>query len=394
LAFTLTPAEAEDFVGRKEITTELTKQLSSNNKIGFSLSGIRRIGKTSILKEVGRRLSDKKLRVVYVSVWRVSPNTIDEFVRVMNRATIKAFQDRLPAKFKFEELLVTGKAALVAFLQNLKLSAKVAEDLELTVSYVRKETDDVDAALTASFSLIEHLGEMTRSKPVLVIDEFPSIVELTYGTKNQKIGDSVIKLIRTLYEDFRQTKLVVSGSYRETMKNLVAKKRSPFYKQLLLREIESFSDSEYDEFIQHYLPGLKFANDEVEKQLFIVTSGIPYNLQLLGTEIQLQDIVHLDSEKLTKLVQTVLKKEGELSFREFVDDLSPSEVKVLKALAKAPEMKPNEIAAQQFIDKDTIGSSLSALVKSGVIERSGRGIYRFTDNLFCEWMKIIDNENL
>ncbi len=251
----------------------------------------------------------------------------------------------------------------------------------------------MDAAITACLSLIEHLGEMTKSKSVLVIDEFPSVAELTYGARNQKIGDSVIKLIRTLYEDFRQTKLVVSGSYRQTMENLVAKKRSPFYKQLLLREIESFSDSEYGEFIQHYLSDLKFANDEVKKQLFKVTSGVPYNLQLLGTEIQLQDIDYLDLEKLSRLVQTVLEKEGELSFREFVDDLSPSEVKVLKALAKAPEMRPSEIASQQFIDKDTIGSSLSALVKSGIIERSSRGIYRFTDNLFCEWMKIIDDGN-
>jgi AAA+ ATPase superfamily predicted ATPase len=390
LAFTLTPALADDFVGREEITAEMTKQLSSKNRIGFSLSGIRRVGKTSILKEVARRLSDEKIPVVYVSVWRISPNTVDEFVRVVNRATINAFQDRLPAKFKFEELLVTGRTALLKFLQNLKLSAKVAEDLELTVSYVRRETNDVDSALTSCFSLVEHLAEMTKTKSVLILDEFPSMIELTYGTKNQKIGDSIIKLIRTLYEDFRQTKLVVSGSYRETMRNLLAKQRSPFYKQLLLREVEPFVSSEYDEFIRHYLPGLRFANDEVKDQFFRITSGIPYNLQLLGTEIQLEGVVHFDSEKLARLVQTVLKKEGELSFKEFVNNLSPSEVKVLKGLAMSSEIKPNEIAVQQFIDKDTIGPSLSLLMNKGVIERSGRGVYRFTDNLFREWLKFIE----
>jgi AAA+ ATPase superfamily predicted ATPase len=90
--FTLTPALDDDFVGRKDITTELVKQLASKNKIGYSLSGVRRIGKTSILKEVARRLSqNKEIRVVYVSVWRVSPNTIDEFIRVVNRAVLDAF---------------------------------------------------------------------------------------------------------------------------------------------------------------------------------------------------------------------------------------------------------------------------------------------------------------
>ena len=149
MAFTLTPALADDFVGRKEITSELVNQLSSRNKIGYSLSGVRRIGKTSILKEVERRLTEnRKVPVAYVSVWRVSPNTIDEFVRVANRAALNAFRNRLPAKFKFEELLVTGKAALTRFLNSLKLSAKVTDDLEVSISYVRREASDVDDALT------------------------------------------------------------------------------------------------------------------------------------------------------------------------------------------------------------------------------------------------------
>ena len=120
MAFTLTPVSADDFVGRKEITSELVNQLASKNKIGFSLLGVRRVGKTSILKEVDRRLAEyRQVQVIYVSVWRASPSTIDELVRVLNRATINSYQDRLPAKFKLEECR-TGKEALQRFLQNLK----------------------------------------------------------------------------------------------------------------------------------------------------------------------------------------------------------------------------------------------------------------------------------
>ena len=56
MAFTLTPVSADDFIGRKKVTAELVNQLKSKNKIGFSLMGVRRVGKTSILKEVERRL--------------------------------------------------------------------------------------------------------------------------------------------------------------------------------------------------------------------------------------------------------------------------------------------------------------------------------------------------
>jgi hypothetical protein len=232
---------------------------------------------------------------------------------------------------------------------------------------------------------------MTRTNSVLIVDEFPSLVDLTYGAKNQKIGDSMIKLIRTLYEGFKRTKLVISGSYRQTMRNLVAKQSAPFYKQLLLREIEPFSESEYKEFLQHYLPSLKFARDAVREQLYRITSGIPYNLQLLGSEIQLQGLNDLSSEKLSGVVEGVLRKEGELSFKEFVDDLTPSEVKVLRALARSSDIKPSGIAAQQFMDKDTVGYSLSLLVNKGIIVRRGRGAYVFPDNLFGEWLKSSDD---
>jgi DNA-binding MarR family transcriptional regulator len=88
----------------------------------------------------------------------------------------------------------------------------------------------------------------------------------------------------------------------------------------------------------------------------------------------------------------VLQKEGELSFKEFVNDLTPSEVKVLKALAKTLEVKPSEIALQQFMDKDTVGYSLNLLVSKSIIVRRRRGVYRFTDSLFSEWLKISDND--
>ncbi|MGI0059827.1 MAG: P-loop NTPase fold protein, partial [Nitrosotalea sp.] len=181
MAFTLYSATGKDFIGRKALVGELFKELSSKNKIGFSISGIRRIGKTSILREVEGMLIEEKIPVVYISIWRILPSTIDEFTRVLNRTILTAFEHKLPKKFKFEQLLVTGAKAIGIFLSGLQLSAKVAEDLEMSAAYVKKESEDVEAAITKSVSLIEHLSEMTKSKCILIIDEFPSIVDLTYG---------------------------------------------------------------------------------------------------------------------------------------------------------------------------------------------------------------------
>ncbi len=388
MSFTLYSATGEDFIGRKKLVEELTKELASRNKIGFSLSGIRRIGKTSILKKVEQRLKKQEIPVIYISIWKILPTTIDEFTRVLGRTALNAFEDKLPRKFKFEELLVTGAKALGNFLSGLNLSAKVTEDLEVSLSYVKKESEDVEAAVTKAISLIEHLAEMTKTKCVLIIDEFPSIVDLTYGDKNRKIGIGIVKLIRTIFEEFKHTKLVVSGSYRDTLDNLVAKSSAPFYKQLLLREVEPFTRNEFDEFIAHYLPELKFTDVQTKEALYNISSGIPYNLQLMGKEIQLQDMVKIDNKKLCDVIKSILEKEGEQSFKEFTENLTPSEIKVIKALAKTPGIKPTDIAKEEFMSEPTISSALVSLSNKTVMRRQGRGIYKFTDNLFAEWLKM------
>lgn len=388
MAFTLYSATGKDFIGRKALVGELFKELSSKNKIGFSISGIRRIGKTSILREVEGMLIEEGIPVVYISIWRILPSTIDEFTRVLNRTILAAFEHKLPKKFKFEQLLVTGAKAIGIFLSGLQLSAKVTEDLEVSAAYVKKESEDVEAAITKSVSLIEHLAEMTKSKCILIIDEFPSIVDLTYGEKNRKIGFDIAKLLRTLFEEFKYTKLVVSGSYRDTLDNLVTKANAPFYKQLLLREVQAFTKSEFDDFLKHYLSDLKFADIETKELLYKISSGIPYNLQLLGKEIQLQDIKKINSEKLNEIIRSVLVKEGEQSFNEFIQNLAPAEIKVLKSISKIPGLKPSDIAKNEFMSDSAVNVAFNSLSHKGMVRRLGRGAYEFTDNLFAEWLKL------
>lgn len=394
MAFLLTPATGSGFIGRKELVSELVTELSSKNKVGFSLSGIRRIGKTSVLREVERQLVAKHgIPVVYLSTWKVSPATVDQFVRVLNHSTISAFEDSLPAKFKFEELLSAGAAAFTRLIQNLKLSAGVGKDLEISVSYVRGERDDVGDALEKSFRLVEDMARMTKKHCVLMLDEFPSLTDLTYGSRNQKIGESIIKLVRTLYEEFEYTKLVISGSYRGTLDNIVLKQRAPFYRQLLLREVKPFDEAEYAQFLRHYLPDLKFDDDATERELYKVTGGVPYSLQLLARELSFKKVDDLDAKKLKEVTMDLLRNEGDLLFKEYVDALSPSDVKVLRTLARDPTARPNKVASEEFMDARTVASSLIRLQKKGIVRKEGRANYRFTDSLFAEWLKVSDLES-
>ena len=61
MAFTLQPAVKDDFVDREDILADMLSTLKDKSiRMGFALVGSRRIGKTSILKEVVRRLEGEK----------------------------------------------------------------------------------------------------------------------------------------------------------------------------------------------------------------------------------------------------------------------------------------------------------------------------------------------
>ncbi|HHD63894.1 MAG TPA: ATP-binding protein [Desulfobulbaceae bacterium] len=80
MVFTLQPAVKDDFVDRKYILADMLSSLEDGStRMGFALVGPRRIGKTSILKEVVRRLRRGKGVVpVYFPLWDIVENTLPE----------------------------------------------------------------------------------------------------------------------------------------------------------------------------------------------------------------------------------------------------------------------------------------------------------------------------
>ncbi|MDG7034952.1 MAG: hypothetical protein JRM78_01880 [Nitrososphaerota archaeon] len=331
MGFRLTPVTGPDLVGREKIIGELEGELGSENQIGFLIYGLRRTGKTSVLKETQRLLEARGMPVIYVSMWNIAPRTVDEFVRVLSRNAIASFWRYLPSKFRLEELLSVGTGAIKAFLSGLKLTIAAQNDLEMAVSYMTRESDDIKKAMTGAFMLTEHLSEMTGRRSVLILDEFPTLRELQYGRYNQKAGESVFGLIRTIHEDFRRTKLVIAGSYRSTLEPVAFSKRGPFYNGLLLRTLAPFEMQELGKFIEHYMGGFKWEQNARET-LLQVSGGLPFNLQLLGRELQGSGGGRrITPDDVEVAIRSIIRTEGDVRFSDYLRDLAPHEIRILKS---------------------------------------------------------------
>jgi len=383
MPFYLTPVTGDLLINReKEIEQLLSELTRKNSRIGFSLTGVRRIGKTSILKEVKKRLEKQGIVVIYISVWNTIPDTLETFIANLFDETITSFKDKFPLKMKISNLVKMGRSGITDLLKHLNLSVEFEDKISYTVSYVKGEESDVSKATSNIFNLIDKLAEKTKTKCVLIIDEFPSLVELKIGKK--MIGPSIIKTIRTINEDYTKTSLIISGSFMHTMQQVALDSSAPFYKQLVNLEIDSLEDKAIRDFVRKYLK--KKINKEGLESLIEKSSGIPYNLQMLGRQLDNLKEDTLNESSVSKAIDEILKREGDLHFKDYLNMMQSTEIKVVKTMAVYDVNGPKDIGNAGNMRLNDVTALLKILSDKGVVKKIERGQYYFTDNMFKIWL--------
>jgi len=384
MSFSLVPVTGSLLIDRedelKQILTELSKPKS---KIGFSLTGKRRVGKTSILFEVKERLGKTKIVVIYISVWKTVPDTLDTFLSNLFDETMSAFHDKLSIQLKMFELMKMGKDTILKIIKSLKFSVDMGEDLSYSVSFAKGEETNFSKATIGTFNLIDKLAQKTNTKCVLIIDEFPSIQELKVGKK--MVDQAIVKTIRSINETYKKTALVISGSFRHTMQSVVLSADAPLYRQLVNMEIQPLDKNAVKDFIKKYMK--KTANQQTIKYLLEISSGLPYNLQILGREIDYLKIKTLDKKAIQQAVNSVIKREGDLHFKEHLNIMQSTEIKVVKTMATTKAKTPSEIVEKASMALNKVTALLSGLVDKGIIIKIERGKYEFSDNMFKIWLE-------
>jgi len=202
MAFTLLPATEQDFVNREDIVLDMVHSLSNKKeRIGYALYGKRRIGKTSIFREVERSLKETNWVVpVYFSVWDLFEDRVEKFVRKLTVAILDGYRARVSPRYKAKNLLKLPLALLKETMKETGITLKLQDEIEILLSFGKEKSLDYDELIEDLFLLPEHLAEETKTRCVLLIDEFPSIMEF----KNSS-GMALVRKIRTISEGLKQT---------------------------------------------------------------------------------------------------------------------------------------------------------------------------------------------
>ncbi|MBL8940334.1 MAG: ATP-binding protein, partial [Archangium sp.] len=205
---TSTPATAEGFFDR---TTELARiddaltKLTRGAPKWLCLVGPRKVGKTSLLREVerrSRRRGTPQPSFVVVDVLETMPAST-EVVRAVAIQAVDALlsNDAGQALGPLATMPEAWRAGLIASPRFVTLPAPLrALLLELPAM-----ADD-QRSLAAMLSVPEQLAEALSTWVVVAIDEFQELATMSRG------GPDLMALLRSTWQRHRRTAYVVSGS--------------------------------------------------------------------------------------------------------------------------------------------------------------------------------------
>ncbi|RCV65383.1 putative ATPase, AAA+ ATPase superfamily [Methanophagales archaeon] len=375
--FTLRPVKGERFINRQELLEEMISELRAvESTTGYALYGKRRIGKTSVLKEVQRRLeSEHKIVTVYFSVWDLIEFSVVEFCQRLSMEIIDAYRPYIGLKYKAKELFQTPLTMLRKLLDSSELKI-VYNELEFLIS--KKRDIDKNLLVENALYLPEKLAKCTGTKCILMIDEFPSISELK--SDNNKIGETIIKKMRSIFENWERTTLCISGSIRSTMKLSVLSSTSPFYRQLIIKEVKPFEREYTKELLSSDIEITEEGVDEIHN----FSTGIPFYVQFIGKMLERRKGSSV--ELIKELEAEFLLEEGDILFKEEFDILSSKERLIAINIAKGCHT-PKAIASAVGDNISNVNQFLTYLEQKGYVLKREKGYYILEDPVFARWLE-------
>lgn len=389
------PVVGADFVGRGEPLTTLLKaadDLKHGVRRLYCLLGHRKIGKSSLLCELVRRLEgDPDLLICRVDLYEA--NT--------------------PALFFAKLTLALLDAYLVKKRQGPILSGLLDDLSALTLATARLESlrvRAIDRALRSALEviqgargsgrhyrpLIEFPAELAREtglRLVVIVDEFQELSRFAqFKEVRAHVGD-MLKLIRARWQQHTPVSYVISGSEITLLEEMISAPHAPLFGHFIPLRLGPFDRAFARSFVTE-----RFALADIEisvglaERLVDIAGGHPFYLQVLGEDLCLRaDRGPLPEDLFKESIQDALfSSTGRLFlhfaglFREHVKRSRTLE-QVLVALA-TDHRTVTEMAEMTHQRTGAVSTALQTLVARDAVSRTIDGTYAIEDAMFKLWL--------
>jgi hypothetical protein len=359
------------FADREQERDRLARDLGEGQKV-FLISP-RRYGKSSLIRDVMKRLAARRILTVEVTV--AASSSYVGFLEAYARALLSA------------DTPVSGVRRWAAELLSAvhpQLRFEPAGDAKLSISFpaVRSARDTARLA-DEIFALPARIAEARGQRLAIALDEFQAITAFDEANVEQAL--------RAAVQQQRSVGYVFAGSEPSLMERMITPRR-PFYKAGPVVRLGKIDERVFAAFIE-----AKFAQSGIRPEdglgaaIVELAENVPYDVQRLAHETW--DDVKADGRKratLDDLHLTLgrLLDEQHTIFEEAWQRLTLVQRAVLRAivLESGRELLSAGVRDRHRLPAaSSVQSALAALVRQDIVMKD-QGRYIVNDSLYREWM--------
>lgn len=355
------------FCDREEETKSILRNVV-NNTTPVTLTSIRRIGKTGLIRHVLTKLP-RNYTGIYLDIQ--SAENLNDFMNILVTAMIQA----VPEKSKPGKLIWNF---IKSFRPTITFD-QITGSPQITIdSKLRKAEPDIEVIL--------NFLESQPFRVVIAIDEFQQILRFP-----EKQTDA---WLRSKIQRLNNLTFIFAGSQQQLMGELFSSPSRPFYRSTSLMRITKINAGNYRTFIVSLFgKGNRKISGEIADQILEWADCVTYYVQLLCNRVYSTG----EKEVTTSLWQSeagLLIKEAEPVFFSYRELLTHPQWMLLKALAA--EKKVNSPTSREFMTKyqlngsATVLQSLKALVTKELVYKDydldGQAFHSVNDLLFKHWV--------
>jgi len=364
------------------------EELLEGNPQKISLFGLRRIGKSILIKEfISRHLNDDNFIPIYINFENIVTDPENFATKYIG--------------WTIYWILTRGKLPVEDYLEPASLVVSISEHKELSQEIIRLNRLLSEAKvnrndlLNLAFSMPEKLARLFGIKIMVFLDEFQDLRLLaTYnGTQN------VLGVFRT-YCEASNTSYVILGSLISSMRYLVENAQSPIFGQFDQHELYGFTKEDSIKLFHRLLPTDKV---EVTNQVYQYSGGHPFYIVQLAKRMKLLHVLN-NLEISTELVghafviETLSSKGGIFNHCNYLYNISLEKAShyislksVLQTLTKQEGLNQSQIARKLRIAQGAVRNYLNSLIKVDIIAKKDNKYY-FKDPVLRYWLAATEEE--
>ena len=355
----------------------LKEELRNGKQIRVSFFGLRRTGKSLILKEfLKKNLHENDVRVVYLNFEEFTTNPEDFALNYVGRICFWVSKAKRIEDFTTHENLLVNAPE------------EIRHEILSLITLLKEERVNRTALLNMTFSFPSLLAEKLNLKIIILLDEFQKILEISKFRNCRNILD----IFRAKIEANNVT-YVISGSAISIMHNIVADHASPLFDQFKEESIENF-----DRISARELVGKIIKCDlNIKDFIYSISYGHPFYINAISTRVKILNEIYdlkINRELVKKafVIELLSKKSEIYKHCEYIYDISLERAKysnslkgVLKILARNEGLNQSQVARKLKVTQGAMRTYLNSLMNVDIIfERDNK--YFFKDKILQYWL--------